>query len=279
MKSETSPGWGFHIRVYEHEETRIEARWNRMPLYSEFWRLYCNRQNGAALVTENQRMPMRAGRLYLVPPRFPGWGEVRGCVGHAYGHFDVIGLPHGLAPLLFPRPIEVASTSESDALLRHWLKDLRQPTPAGLLPALLRAESLAAQAFAECWERAAVSESAVWRAWMERSPRMARLEEWMGTRLDEDLSVARLAEWIGFTPDHFRRQFVRIFGMNPSRYVTQLRIKEAARLLLFSQTSIDEVAESTGFLDRFHFTRVFRNQTGENPAAYRRRNLNYAGAV
>ena len=97
----------------------------------------------------------------------------------------------------------------------------------------------------------------------------------MENRLDEDLSVARLAKWIGCSPDHFRRQFARIFGINPSAHVTQLRIKEAARLLLFSQVSIDEIAENTGYLDRFHFTRVFRKQTGESPAAYRKRKLNH----
>ncbi len=53
-----------------------------------------------------------------------------------------------------------------------------------------------------------------WRAWQERSPRLAALQPWMASRLDQDLSVATLARQSGYSTDHFRRIFFSVFGTN-----------------------------------------------------------------
>ncbi|MBN2643365.1 MAG: helix-turn-helix transcriptional regulator, partial [Victivallales bacterium] len=44
----------------------------------------------------------------------------------------------------------------------------------------------------------------------------------------------------------------------------------AASLLLHSKMSIDEIAEHTGFCDRYYFTRVFRKFRYTSPAKFRR---------
>lgn len=271
---ELAQSGGFSIRIYVNWHARIGPEWNDTPLHNEYWRLYYNRQAGVTLVSPSVSLPIAARRLIIIPPRFQGRGLIRReVVNHRFVHFDVAGLPHGLIPLFFPAPMEVPGGPLLDLLVASWVNEPQ--ASAGDLPLTLQAEALASHALAACWQARRLSGHPAWKAWMERSPQMARLGEWMEHHTAEDLSVARLAAMAGYTPDHFRRVFSRVFGVNPSVYAAQLRIKEAARLLVLSNSSIEEIAEQTGFSDRHHFTRVFRASTGETPAAYRKLNLRY----
>jgi transcriptional regulator GlxA family with amidase domain len=59
-------------------------------------------------------------------------------------------------------------------------------------------------------------------------------------------------------------------GDRAARYVTEMRVREAAKLLLQTDASIDAIAEQTGFPNRAHFSRVFKQVTGAAPAGFRR---------
>ncbi len=74
----------------------------------------------------------------------------------------------------------------------------------------------------------------------------------------------------GMSPAGFNRAFRSQFGTSPARYVTEMRVREAARCLLQEDGSIDDVAEKTGFPNRAYFSRVFKKVTGEAPAGFRR---------
>jgi transcriptional regulator GlxA family with amidase domain len=50
-----------------------------------------------------------------------------------------------------------------------------------------------------------------------------------------------------------------------------MRIREAARLLLQTDKTIDAIAELTGFPNRAYFSRVFRQVIDEAPARFRRK--------
>jgi AraC-like DNA-binding protein len=66
---------------------------------------------------------------------------------------------------------------------------------------------------------------------------------------------------------HFRKQF----GTTPARFANQLRIAEAKRHLRQGDEPLEELSFRLGFADASHFSRVFRKNTGESPAEYRRR--------
>ena len=60
-------------------------------------------------------------------------------------------------------------------------------------------------------------------------------------------------------------------GTSPSRYLTDLRMQKAKKLLLDSQLSIREIAERVGYPDPFHFSKSFKNAVGMSPAQFRER--------
>src|SRR5262249_21940724 len=69
---------------------------------------------------------------------------------------------------------------------------------------------------------------------------------------------------------HFARGFKRTLGEPPNAYLTRLRLERARNLMLFSDLSLAEVARACGFADQAHFSRRFRQRTGQSPGAWRR---------
>jgi transcriptional regulator GlxA family with amidase domain len=57
--------------------------------------------------------------------------------------------------------------------------------------------------------------------------------------------------------------------MPPHQFIMENRTKEACRLLAFSDQSIEEIANRTGFANRHHFSRAFARRMNRGPAAYR----------
>lgn len=64
------------------------------------------------------------------------------------------------------------------------------------------------------------------------------------------------------------RAFSATFGLAPSDYQRQLRLREARRLLGTGMPAA-QVATDVGFADQAHLTRWFRRCYGVTPGAYR----------
>ena len=101
--------------------------------------------------------------------------------------------------------------------------------------------------------------------------RFADLAAWMVSRLDQDLSVEALAARTSLSPRHFSRRFTAVFGCAPARYVEDLRMSEARRMLSQDGVSIQRVAAAVGFASADAFRRAFERRFGLSPGDYRER--------
>ena len=72
--------------------------------------------------------------------------------------------------------------------------------------------------------------------------------------------------------DGFLRLFEQETGRSPQFYWRKKRIEKACELLISTSLSIDEIAEKTGFADRYHFSRVFSNFLKNSPVKFRKNN-------
>jgi transcriptional regulator GlxA family with amidase domain len=107
---------------------------------------------------------------------------------------------------------------------------------------------------------------------LERNP-LRELRIWMAEHLTADLSVPALAQRVAMSPRNFQRVFTSSMGKSPARYVEELRIETARRLLERTAQSMDEIADQCGFgsadvLSRA-FTRVLRLAPGEYRSRFR----------
>ncbi|GAH43985.1 unnamed protein product, partial [marine sediment metagenome] len=87
------------------------------------------------------------------------------------------------------------------------------------------------------------------------------------------LDPERLARSAGMSTATFFRHFRAKFGTTPAKFVSQARIQKARALLAANNASVTEVAFEVGFQSVGHFIRVFKQEMGETPGDYVRRNM------
>lgn len=87
--------------------------------------------------------------------------------------------------------------------------------------------------------------------------------------LDEDLSVAELADQAGIKHYQLSEYLNRVMGSNFARYVNSHRVEEARRLLESeSDASILSIAYQCGFNSKANFNLAFKTETGLSPREY-----------
>ena len=100
---------------------------------------------------------------------------------------------------------------------------------------------------------------------------LAPLLEWAQGRLDQALSVDRLARRAVMSPRTFARRFREETGTTPHQWLTHQRLLAAQRRLEATSDPVDAVAQAVGLGSaetlRLHFRRALRT----SPTAYRRR--------
>lgn len=92
----------------------------------------------------------------------------------------------------------------------------------------------------------------------------------MRERLGESLRVVDVARALGMSADHFARRFVATAGTTPHRYLVQLRVQRARRLIESTAKPLEEIASVCGFASQAHMTATFRRALGVTPARCRR---------
>jgi AraC-like DNA-binding protein len=101
-----------------------------------------------------------------------------------------------------------------------------------------------------------------------------RLLEWLRARAlatpRRPATVDDVAAERGMTRSHFSHYFRARTGLTPARFMTELRVQEAARMLLATRAPLKQVASEWGFANVNHFGKAFRRFQHASPAAYRR---------
>ena len=83
------------------------------------------------------------------------------------------------------------------------------------------------------------------------------------------LTLSSIAREVGIHPAHLARTFRAHYRRSIGEYVRRLRIERASRELSDGGASIADIGLRAGFFDQSHFSRVFRDHTGQTPAAFR----------
>jgi AraC family transcriptional regulator len=91
--------------------------------------------------------------------------------------------------------------------------------------------------------------------------KLRRVREFVEAHLEEDLSLAQLAEVAGLSQYHFARAFRKSVGQTPQQYLMQQRIERAKVLLAKDDLPLVEISLRAGFKNQSHFTTLFRKFT------------------
>ncbi len=106
---------------------------------------------------------------------------------------------------------------------------------------------------------------------MTTPPRwLSQARDQLHEQFADRLTLTELAEAVGIHPVHLAREFRRFYGCTVGEYLRRLRVEFACRKIALTDQPLSEIAMAAGFFDQSHFTRLFKQQTGKSPKAYRR---------
>src|ERR671929_300466 len=98
---------------------------------------------------------------------------------------------------------------------------------------------------------------------------LLRAKDTADARFRDPLDVPALARAASLSPAHFSREFRRVFGETPHRYLLTRRLERAAALLRGTDRSVADVCFLVGLRSVGSFTTSFTRTYGVSPTAYR----------
>lgn len=256
----------FHL-LLTRRELLTPSMWVH-SLCNPFWRIYVNEDSGARVIHEGSTFHLRPGVLYVLPGWVSFQTETSQPILQNYIHFDVTGFPPTLLRQVFSGPITIPSSSLMLDVLENWLSGqkeeslpgLRQFIVAGALVHVVMATLLSGLNHEE--------EQACFR-WIDESGEIGPALQGIENCLQPPPTNDQLAALCHLSKSHFIRRFHDTVGLAPAEYGRDRRLAIAARLLHDEKLTIDQIADQTGFSDRFHFSRAFKARLGISPAKYR----------
>ena len=85
----------------------------------------------------------------------------------------------------------------------------------------------------------------------------------------EDIDNKDLAALSGYHEFHLNRIFFKYTGMSMHKYILNLRINEAKRLVLNTNLPVGQISEKVGFCNGTYFSSYFKKVTGFSPSQFR----------
>lgn len=245
--------------LHEAGYSPANAGWDFPRVLSPFWRLYYNARPGHRVVFAAGEVELTPDRLVLIPDRQLFHCQGRQSVPHAWLAFSLARRPAPEQPM----PIVLAPTRiELDLLASLSGLILDRQGAAGR-------ERIFHHAMAVL--HMVLSRPEI--GWQPGAPpavlqTIHHIEQHSETRL----FIPALARRVGLSTEALARTFKRSQGETIGQFIVKVRVRRAADLLAQTDTSIDAVAEKTGFPNRFYLSRVFKKITGQSPAEFRQRN-------
>ena len=95
------------------------------------------------------------------------------------------------------------------------------------------------------------------------------LDEYIKEHAGEEISNTEIGAMFGYHPFYVSTVIKERRGMTLRQYVITHRLRLAKNLLRFTDNTIAEIAEETGFTDASYFTKSFKAAFGETPKEWR----------
>lgn len=101
------------------------------------------------------------------------------------------------------------------------------------------------------------------------------IEQYIQTHYNEHITNQTLAQVFGYVSSYISLLFRQSYQVSPSEYLTQIRMQKARSMMKeHPDMMMREIAESVGFKNQHHFSRIFKKMEGVSPTEYPMRREN-----
>ncbi len=235
--------------------------WDYQNLSAPYWRFFWNDTAGAAILLDDRKLELTPEVMLLIPPHTPFNGFMEPIakndppIGSLYTLFK-LGEPYDkIPPDLFSFPAPRRTQEKLRRLTKNQLTGQKE-TVGYELTVIRFIIDLILKIPKYRWPVPI------------RDNRVERAIEFMGHHLNRPLELGEIAKNISVSISTLTRIFSRETGIPPYQYHLQLRLEKACDLLHVEGASIDETAETCGFVDRAHFSNVFTKKYNLTPVGY-----------
>ncbi|QHW33735.1 response regulator [Paenibacillus rhizovicinus] len=98
---------------------------------------------------------------------------------------------------------------------------------------------------------------------------MEKAKQYLDTCFNEPISLQKISDTYYIHPNYFSKRFKEKFGVSFHEYLTELRMKSAAKWMLETDLKISHIAGKVGYEDPAYFGSVFRKCFGMSPKQFR----------
>ncbi len=243
------------ILIHEVGFLEKNAGWIFPNTVSPFWRLYYNFDPGHHAEFREHSIPLGPEHIVLIPDH--QLFDSRGLepVRHFWINFSLdLTLKHGDSVVLPIRPDELRRILQLSKIILG-------VDPRKRFNVLHASSSLMHSIF--------MRDEIPWND-QPRPLNVLKVAAHIAENLHRPLEVPQLAKIAGISPRALSHLFDQEYHTSVPRFIARLRTREVARMLENTRLSLDEIAERTGFPNRYYLTRVFTRIIGKPPALYRK---------
>lgn len=98
--------------------------------------------------------------------------------------------------------------------------------------------------------------------------RLTKVMHYLNTSYQNKVELGKVADVANMHPSAFCRYFKQMSGKSLFRFVNDMRISYACRLLIEGKMSVSQICYECGFNNLSNFNRIFKKHTGFTPSGY-----------
>lgn len=94
------------------------------------------------------------------------------------------------------------------------------------------------------------------------------ITNYMQNHYDEKITLASLSEKYNYSPNYIQSVFKKTIGVSPQKYLLDIRLEKAKKLIFEGNSSLIDISLSCGFTSQSYFISCFKNKYRYTPLQY-----------
>ncbi|MFD2144012.1 helix-turn-helix domain-containing protein [Mucilaginibacter antarcticus] len=104
----------------------------------------------------------------------------------------------------------------------------------------------------------------------DQTDRMSSVYEYILKNYRKKIHLNELADLLCMTPSSFSRYFATVNNKGFAKFISELRIKHACKLLTETDLSVAVISEKSGFKTLSNFNKQFKDEMKKKPSDYKK---------
>lgn len=247
-----------HLTILTYRRAAVDPSWRGEVRDAPFSYLYYIVDGGANIETEDDTLTLTPGNWYLIPSGCSFHYQCDDRLDHIYFHLTLSGVEQLDLLSQCRRPLRL-SCDRAPALIFDCLEGRGDVFSA-----------LSIKNFVSRILLSGLSGHSIHLHPRKLSAVILAAVAYINDNISARLKTTDVAKQCFVSKSTLTKHFQKELSVSVQKYLYDILLSEASRLLLKGNLSVQEVSEQLGFSDQFYFARRFRAKYGIPPSKYKK---------